>query len=64
MAAGILSEEEPATYGVDDSRMPISGMASYTPGMEITGRSRGHDLGIAVGAAPGAEAQEESGLRL
>jgi len=37
MEAGILPEEELATYGMDDSRMPMSGMASYTPGMEITG---------------------------
>lgn len=53
MEAGILPEEELATYGMDDSRMPMSGMASYTPGMEITGGSLGHGLGIAVGAAMG-----------
>ncbi|EAU47944.1 transketolase [Salipiger bermudensis] len=53
MEAGILPEEELATYGMDDSRMPMSGMASYTPGMEITGGSLGHGLGIAVGAALG-----------
>ena len=33
--------------------MPMSGMASYTPGMEITGGSLGHGLGIAVGMAMG-----------
>jgi transketolase len=33
--------------------MPMSGMASYTPGMEITGGSLGQGLGIAVGAALG-----------
>ena len=53
MEAGILPEEELETYGMDDSRMPMSGMASYTPGMEITGGSLGHGLGIAVGAAMG-----------
>ena len=53
MEAGILPEEELETYGMDDSRMPMSGMASYTPGMEITGGSLGHGLGIAVGAALG-----------
>lgn len=53
MEAGILSEEELETYGMDDSRMPMSGMASYTPGMEITGGSLGHGLGIAVGMALG-----------
>lgn len=51
--AGILPEEEIPTYGMDDSRMPMSGMASYTPGMEITGGSLGQGLGIAVGAAMG-----------
>ncbi|MEO1331405.1 MAG: transketolase [Pseudomonadota bacterium] len=53
MEAGILPEEEYETYGMDDSRMPMSGMASYTPGMEITGGSLGHGLGIAVGMALG-----------
>lgn len=53
MEAGILPETELETYGMDDSRMPMSGMASYTPGMEITGGSLGHGLGIAVGAALG-----------
>ena len=53
MEAGILPEEELETYGMDDSRMPMSGMASYTPGMEITGGSLGHGLGIAVGIALG-----------
>ena len=47
--AGILPEEEIETYGTDDSRLPMSGMAAYTPGMEITGGSLGHGLGIAVG---------------
>jgi transketolase len=51
--AGVLPEDEIATYGMDDSRLPMSGMASYTPGMEITGGSLGHGLGIAVGAALG-----------
>ncbi|WP_439122127.1 transketolase [Marivita sp.] len=53
LEAGILPENEIETYGMDDSRMPMSGMASYTPGMEITGGSLGQGLGIAVGAALG-----------
>jgi transketolase len=53
MEAGILPEEELATYGMDDSRLPMSGMASYTPGMEITGGSLGQGLGIAIGMALG-----------
>lgn len=51
--AGVLPEEEIATYGMDDSRMPMSGMAAYSPGMEITGGSLGHGLGIAVGMCLG-----------
>jgi len=49
--AGILSDEELQTYGSDDSRLPMSGMASYTPGMEISGGSLGQGLPIAVGMA-------------
>ncbi len=51
--ANVLREEEIETYGMDDSRMPMSGMAAYSPGMEITGGSLGHGLGIAVGMALG-----------
>lgn len=51
--AGILPEEELETYGSDESRLPMSGMASYTPGMEITGGSLGQGLGIAVGMCLG-----------
>ncbi|POR54162.1 transketolase [Bosea psychrotolerans] len=51
--AGIIPEDELETYGGDDSRLPMSGMAAYTPGMEITGGSLGHGLGIAVGMALG-----------
>ena len=47
--AGIVPEDELETYGGDDSRLPMSGMASYTPGMEISGGSLGHGLGLAVG---------------
>jgi transketolase len=51
--AGIISVEELETYGSDDSRLPMSGMASYTPGMEISGGSLGHGLTVAVGMALG-----------
>jgi transketolase len=47
--ARVLPEDELETYGSDDSRLPMSAMASYTPGMEISGGSLGHGLGIAVG---------------
>jgi len=51
--AGILDVEELETYGSDDSRLPMSGMATYTPGMEISGGSLGHGLGVGVGMALG-----------
>lgn len=51
--AGIIPEAELETYGFDDSRLPMSGMASYTPGMEMSGGSLGLGLGIAVGMALG-----------
>ncbi|MEF2553986.1 transketolase [Aurantimonas sp. A2-1-M11] len=51
--AGIVPEDELETYGSDDSRLPMSGMALYTPGMEITGGSLGQGLGIAVGMCLG-----------
>ncbi len=51
--AGILDVAELETYGADESRLPMSGMASYTPGMEISGGSLGHGLGVATGMALG-----------
>ncbi len=51
--AGIVPEDELETYGGDDSRLPMSGMATYTPGMEISGGSLGQGLPIAVGMALG-----------
>jgi transketolase len=51
--AGIIPLAELETYGSDDSRLPMSAMASYTPGMEISGGSLGHGLGVATGMALG-----------
>jgi transketolase len=51
--AGVIPEDELATYGSDDSRLPMSGMATYTPGMEISGGSLGQGLAIGVGMALG-----------
>ena len=48
-----MDASELDTYGSDDSRLPMSGMASYTPGMEISGGSLGHGLTVAVGMALG-----------
>jgi transketolase len=53
MEAGIIPESELETYGSDDSRLPMSGMATYTPGMEMSGGSLGQGLPIAVGMALG-----------
>lgn len=60
--AGIVPEDEIETYGGDDSRLPMSGMAGYTPGMEITGGSLGHGLGIAVGMALGLKRKKSDAL--
>jgi transketolase len=51
--AGIIGVDELDSYGSDGSRLPMSGMASYTPGMEISGGSLGHGLTVAVGMALG-----------
>ncbi len=49
--ADIISQSELETYGSDDSRLPMSGMATYTPGMEMSGGSLGQGLAIGVGIA-------------
>ena len=51
--AGTIPMHELESYGSDDSRLPMSGMASYTPGMEISGGSLGHGLAVAVGISMG-----------
>ncbi len=51
--AGIRDEQDLEAYGSDDSRLPMSGMATYTPGMEISGGSLGQGLAIGVGIALG-----------
>ena len=51
--AKFLPAEELDTYATDDSRLPMSAMASYTPGVEISGGSLGHGLVIANGVALG-----------
>jgi len=58
--AEILAPSEIEEYGMDDSRLPMSGMAAYTPGMEITGGSLGHGLGIAVGMCLGLKRKSSS----
>jgi transketolase len=51
LEAGVILEDELESYGSDDSRLPMSGMATYTPGMEISGGSLGQGLAIGVGMA-------------
>jgi len=51
--AGIVDESELESYGCDESSLPMSGMATYTPGMEISGGSLGMGLAIGVGMALG-----------
>ena len=58
LEAGVISAEEMETYGGDDSRLPMSGMATYTPGMEISGGSLGQGLAIGVGIALGLRHQK------
>jgi transketolase len=60
--AGVVPTDELETYGTDDSRLPMSGMASYTPGMEISGGSLGIGLGIAVGMCLGLRRKQSSSL--
>lgn len=55
--AGIIPREELLTYAADGSRLPMSGMSTYTPGMEISGGSLGHGLTLGVGHALGLRAQ-------
>ena len=58
--AGTIPESELETYGSDDSKLPMSGMATYTPGMEISGGSLGQGLCIAVGMALGLRQKKSS----
>ncbi len=58
--AGVIPEAELETYGGDDSRLPMSGMRSYTPGMEMSGGSLGQGLAIAVGHALGLKRKSSS----
>ena len=51
--AGTIPLEELDTYGSDESRLPMSAMASYTPGVEISGGSLGHGLTVTTGMALG-----------
>ena len=60
MEAGILDPKDIEVYGSDDSHLPMSGMATYTPGMEMSGGSLGQGLPIGVGIALGLKYQNKS----
>lgn len=51
--AGYISKELLPTYGADESPLEMSTIEGHLPGVEMTGGSLGHGLGIAVGAALG-----------
>lgn len=57
---GVIARDEIQNYGGDNSPLPMSGMATYTPGMEITGGSLGHGLTIAVGACLGLKRKQST----
>lgn len=50
---GIIQPETLVTYGADGSPLEMSTMEGHVPGVEMTGGSLGHGLGIATGAAMG-----------
>lgn len=62
MEAGILDPKDIEIYGSDDSHLPMSGMATYTDGMEISGGSLGQGLPIGVGIALGLKHQGKNGF--
>jgi transketolase len=51
--AGYFSKDRLPTYGADGSPLEMSTIEGNLPGVEMTGGSLGHGLGIAVGAALG-----------
>jgi transketolase len=51
--AGYFNKELLPSYGADESPLEMSTIEGRVPGVEMTGGSLGHGLGIAVGAALG-----------
>ncbi len=50
--AGVIPESELDSYGADGSRLPMSTLDT-TPGVEVTGGSLAHGLGVGLGIALG-----------
>ncbi len=61
---GVIPREELQSYAADDSRLPMSAMSTYTPGVEISGGSLGHGLGLAVGICLGLRLQGRDSQRV
>jgi transketolase len=59
--AGYFSKDRLPTYGADGSPLEMSTIERRLPGVEMTGGSLGHGLGIAVGAALGYRIARRSG---
>ena len=51
--AGYIAKDTLPSYGADESPLEMSTIEGRVPGVEMTGGSLGHGLGIAVGAALG-----------
>lgn len=59
---GIITKESLLTYGADGSPLEMSTMEGFhMPGVEMTGGSLGHGLGIAAGAAMGYQLDQHRG---
>lgn len=59
--AGYFSKDSLPSYGADGSPLEMSTIEGRLPGVEMTGGSLGHGLGIAVGAALGYRIAERKG---
>jgi len=51
--AGLVAKDALSSYGADGSPLEMSTIENRVPGVEMTGGSLGHGLGIAAGAALG-----------
>lgn len=50
---GLITKDSLLSYGADGSPLEMSTMEGHLPGVEMTGGSLGHGLGVATGAAMG-----------
>jgi len=59
---GVIDPAMLSSYGADGSPLEMSTMEGRVPGVEMTGGSLGHGLGIAVGAALGYRLDDRSSM--